>query len=53
MKIITQEKWFLTLPFAAAVTSALKTMLHTDDIDMQHHEDNRPMSPGKLNNEKD
>ena len=41
MSIITQEKWFLTLPFAAAVTSALKTMLHTVDIDMQHHEDNR------------
>ena len=41
MSIITQEKWFLTLLFAAAFTSALKTMLHTDDIDMQYHEDNR------------
>ena len=41
MSIITQEKWFLTLPFAAAVTSELNTLLHTDDIEMQHHEDNR------------
>ena len=41
MSIITQEKWFLILPFAAVVTSALKNMLHKDEIDMQHQEDNR------------
>ena len=41
LKIQTQEKWFLTLPFAAGVTSAVKTMLHMDEVETHHHEDNR------------
>ena len=35
----TQEKWFITLPFAAAVSGALKTMLQLDNSDNMHHED--------------
>ena len=41
LKIQTQEKWFLTLPFAAGVRSAVKTMLHMDEVESHHHEDNR------------
>ena len=35
----TQEKWFITLPFAAAVSGALKSMLQLDNSDNMHHED--------------
>ncbi|MES9884476.1 MAG: hypothetical protein ABW185_26830 [Sedimenticola sp.] len=41
LKEKTQEKWFVTLPFSASTTSALKTMLKMDGSDHLHHEDNR------------
>lgn len=41
LKPETQEKWFATLPFAAAVSSSLKTMVHMDQSESVHHEDNR------------
>ncbi|MES9880282.1 MAG: hypothetical protein ABW185_05305 [Sedimenticola sp.] len=41
MKERTQEKWFVTLPFSASVTSSLKTMLKMDETENVHHEDNR------------
>ena len=37
----TQEKWFVTLPFAAAVSGALKSMLQMDNSDNMHHEDTK------------
>ena len=39
MKEEAQEKWFLTLPFTTAVSSAVKYMLHMDSSDTSHHED--------------
>lgn len=40
LKAQTEEKWFVTLPFCAAVSSAVKAMLHLDDSEIVHHEDN-------------
>ena len=39
MKEAAQEKWFLTLPFTTAVSSAIKFMLHMDFSNTGHHED--------------
>lgn len=41
MKPSAREKWFLTLPFTASVSSALKSMVHTDNAETLHHEDNQ------------
>ena len=38
MNEAAQEKWFLTLPFTTAVSSAIKFMLHMDSSDTAHHE---------------
>jgi hypothetical protein len=40
MKGCTQEKWFLTLPFTAAVSADIKSMVHLHDENEAHHEAN-------------